>query len=364
VTAATARAAAHAVGGRAVSLDEAAAEAARLLAASRAAVIGGMRIDAAGAEAAVDLAETIGAALDHADAAALLRDLDAMRETGWIVTAPPEVRARADAVLLVGPVSGEGLGLDGPPTLLPEVARVVWRLYPGHSVHAHPGEHRISGAAEEAGGLLGVLRALVARRPVAAHMPHHAQLATCAEALRGARYAVVVWSAETLDALAVEAACGLVEDLNASTRAAGLPWPAGGNAMGVARTVSWRCGFPMRVGFGAAAPSHDPWRFDAARLIAAGEADVAMWIDAIAGEAPRWPRSVPLVALVPPDTRFRVPPAVRIAVGRAGVDHDAVLFDPAIGEFAARPGSAPSDLPSVSAVLERITVAIRAEARC
>ena len=40
---------------------------------------------------------------------------------------------------------------------------------------------------------------------------------------------------------------------------------------------------------------------------------------------------VKLIALTSPGTRFAAAPAVAITVGRPGVDHDAVLFDPASG---------------------------------
>ncbi len=76
--------------------------------------------------------------------------------------------------------------------------------------------------------------------------------------------------------------CGLIDDLNATTRFAGLPLAAGGNAEGVhAGAGVADSGFPVRVGFrDGRGRGHDPWRYDAARIGDSGEADLALWIDA------------------------------------------------------------------------------------
>src|SRR5262245_37936999 len=90
------------IDGRPADLEAAAAEAARLLAASRVPVIAGLGADVAGARAAIALARRLGGAIDHMHSDALLRDLDVMREAGMLVTTPNEARVRGDLVLLVG----------------------------------------------------------------------------------------------------------------------------------------------------------------------------------------------------------------------------------------------------------------------
>ena len=62
-------------------------------------------------------------------------------------------------------------------------------------------------------------------------------------------------------------------------------------------------GFPLRTGFGRGVPEHDPWRFEASRLIDSGEADCAVWISAYGTRPPAWKRDLPLVAL----TAIRTP---------------------------------------------------------
>ena len=90
------------IDGAPASLDGAAAAAARLLARSHQPLIAGLGADIDGARAAIALAERVGGVIEHMHSAALLRDLDCLRETGIMLTTPGEARVRADVVLLVG----------------------------------------------------------------------------------------------------------------------------------------------------------------------------------------------------------------------------------------------------------------------
>jgi formylmethanofuran dehydrogenase subunit B len=343
-----------------VATDAAITRAAEILGRSRNAVIAGMATDLAGASAAVALAQRIGGVLDHMEAAAALRDLDVMRTAGWMVTTPLQARARADVVLLVGagladvwPDFADRLALAAAPTLVPEWPRQVIRLCPG--VGPKPPGHTIDGPASALPAMLGLLRAFVAGRPVAAD---DAKLRACAATLASAQFGVVVWSASTLDEMSIEMACGLIDDLNARTRFAGLPLAPGGNAAGVVQAAAWATGFPPRTGFARATPEHDPWRFDATRMVETGEADAVLWISALAAEPPAWKRRLPTVALVVAGTRFATPPEVSITVGRPGIDHDAVLYDPDLGALSWHRATAPADAPAVADVLAGITAAL------
>ena len=194
-----------------------------------------------------------------------------------MVTSPIEARARADVVLLVGPDLAAawpdyaaGLGLAGPPPLAPDACRRVFRLCPGEEPAPAGVGETIAGSAEQLPVMLGLLRASVARRPVAKAVPGVTALG---EALRAARYGVAVWSAAAIEPLAIEMLCGLVSDLNATTRFAGLPLPGADNVAGVVQAAAWCCGFPPRTGFARGVAEHDPWRFDATRMVELGEAD-------------------------------------------------------------------------------------------
>jgi len=356
--------------GHAVPLDDAIAEAARLITASRCTVFAGLATDVAGGAAAMQVARQVGGVIDHMHADAALRDLDVMRRAGWVVTTPAQARARADVAVLAGPGLDtawprlwDELQLDRPPSLFPEIARRVVRICPGRvaaaSADAGASVLTIGDDAAELQPALGVLRALLAGRPVRSDAALLEPLRECKSLLSSARFGVAVWSARHLDALSIEMLCGLVDDLNAKTRFAGLPVAPGGNAMGVAQVGGWITGFPLRIAFAKDHPEHDPWRFDTARMVDSGEADMAVWISAFAPQPPPWRRVVPMVALVASGTKFRSPPEVEIGVGRPGVDHASITFDPALGALACRqPIQERPSLPSVAEILHRIGGAV------
>ena len=141
--------------------------------------------------------------------------------------------------------------------------------------------------------LLALLRAHLAGR--LAKVPK--AVADLAKSLQTARFGVAVWSAASLDELTIEMLFGLVDDLNAGTRFTGLPLASNDNAVGVLQTCGWTTGLPLRTGFGRRYPEHDPWRFDATRLIQSGEADCALWISTYGAAEPTWRASVPTITL-------------------------------------------------------------------
>jgi formylmethanofuran dehydrogenase subunit B len=206
---------------------------------------------------------------------------------------------------------------------------------------------------------LAALRARVKNRPIANRRGARsglplAVLDALAATLKGARFGVAVWTAESLGALEIEMLHGLVRDLNDTTRFSTLPLPAPDNGVGVLAACGWMTGFPMRTGFGAGVPIHDPWRFDAERLVASGETDCVLWISALGAVPPTWQRAVNLIALCERTTQFAEEPNVRITVGRPGVDHDAIMHSSDVGTLVAATASARTVAPSVAEALERI----------
>src|SRR5215468_3238910 len=207
------------IDGMPAALSAATAAAARLLDASRQPLIAGLGTDIAGARAAIALAQRIGAAIDHMNGDALLRDLDVMREAGVMLTTPSEARTRADTLFLVGPGLIEAWselpqhlsGVRGGECDAGADRRVFW-LCPGHQPARVDSIRIIGREARDLPVLLAGLRARVNARP-AGLSPVLDELA---DALKGARFGVAVWSAAELDALTIEMLCGLVNDLNAA----------------------------------------------------------------------------------------------------------------------------------------------------
>jgi formylmethanofuran dehydrogenase subunit B len=364
------------VHGAPVGLAEATKAAAALLAGGRSAVLAGLGTDIAGARASVALAQALGASIDHMDAGALFANLEVMRRAGWIVTTPLQVRARADTVLLVGagltpawPELTGRLGLEAAPTLTGGT-RLVFRLCAGTRDDLPclaTGKSWVTGPSPamtqvgETGAILptlAALRAIVAGRAISLDQAAAEPLRQLAAALARARFGVAIWSSAELETLAIEMLCGLIDDLNKKTRFAGLPLAAPNGAEGITQVMAWATGFPVRTGFAGSEPLHDPWRFDAQRMIASGESDAAIWISALSATPPPWGNAVPTIAVVPSGTIFPVPPAVVFEVGCPGRDHDAMLFDQALGGIAFAAGSAPRAIARVADIVTAITAAL------
>jgi formylmethanofuran dehydrogenase subunit B len=319
------------IDGAPVAFDAAVAEAERMIRASKLPVFAHLGADVEGAREAVLLAELAGGVLDHAGSAALLGDLDPIRETGGMQTTPLEAAVQADVALLVGAIAA--------PDWLARPARPYDADIPRRSLRVDPGASLRSRVAS--------LRARVKRRPVAIGWNG---LEEMAQALRGAKFGVALWDAAELEPLAIEAIHGLVRDLNETTRFSTLSAPAMDNGLGVQAVCGWMTGFPLRTGFGRGRPEHDPWRLDSRRLIASGEADCVIWLSSLVGGAPSLQTvDIALCAAEAP-TQARV----RFSVARPGLDCDAILHDVGAGALVARRASAASKAPTAAATLAAI----------
>jgi formylmethanofuran dehydrogenase subunit B len=361
---------AHAwIDGTPAELSTAIAAAARLLDESRQPLIAGLGTDIAGARAAISLARRIGAAVDHMNADALLRDLDVMRQAGVMLTTPNEARVRADTLLLVGPGLVEAwselprhlLGATGVPDDRGGVNRRIFWLCPGRNSGMADKIAVIGHNSGELPMLLAALRAHVNDRPAGKACVSARVLDELAGALKAARFGVAVWSAAELDTLAIEMLCGIVNDLNAATRFSGLPLASGDNAVGVLQVCGWMTGFPMRTGFGRSYPDHDPWRYRAARLVDNGEADCVLWISVYRAAVPQWHGDPPTIALAPADAKFPRSPRVHIAVGAPGRDHDGVEYCAMIGTLAAIAATHRSETLSVADAITSIAAQLSVE---
>jgi formylmethanofuran dehydrogenase subunit B len=363
------------INGQAAPLGAAVAEAARLINRSRLTVVTGLGVDVAGARAAIGLCDRIGGVVDHMHSIALLRDLDVMREFGLMLTTPSEARIRGDVVLLVGGGLSEAGLLDlwpdlctrtpAPPARVGAARQIIW-LGPDEV-----GLRALTGAGDEGAKLrtmftgdaflpqlVAALRARVNGRPVALCASRLTEIDAIAAALRSSTYGVAVWSAAHLDALSIEMLCGLVKELNAKTRFTSLPLAPADNAAGVQQVCAWMTGLPVRTSFARGFPEHDPWMFDADRLVESGEADCVIWISAYRDETPRWRKPIALIALTDAAAEFLQIPAVQIEIGRPGVDHDSVDYRAPMATLASRSATSPSHKPSAADVIGMLAAAL------
>ena len=353
------------IDGRPVALRAAVLEAAELLKASRLPIVAGLGTDVDGARAAIALAAQIGGVIDHMQSQPLLRDLDVAREAGMMTISPHEATVRADVLLMVGPGLEAGPELHHrlverrpAPELGDQLRRRIFRLCPGtKSQQSQEKEIVVGRAPKDLPAVLAALRAKVAGRPCSKRRDAAAIDRLAAE-LRAARFGVAMWSAAELDALTIEMLCGLVNDLNQTTRFSGLPLTPGDHAAGVLDVCGWMTGFPMRTGFCRGFPEHDPWRFETNRLVESGEADCALWISAYRAVAPEWGADLPTIALTGADASFRHRPQVHIVVGRPGLDHDAVERFAPSGTLAWTSAKHKSEVISVARAIAEIASAL------
>ena len=363
--------AAASINGEPASLEDAAAAAAQLVARSGQPLIAGLGVDIEGARAAIALAEQVGGVIEHMHSAALMRDLDCLRETGVMLTTPGEARVRADVLLLVGDALVETwpalierlLRLPARPEGVDVARQIIWLAPKADAkIPSFSGEMTVVGAGLGANRAanLAALRARTKGRPVTrAEIPLPTLDALAAD-LKSARFGVAVWNSARLGALELEMLNGLVRDLNETTRFSTLPLAAPDNGAGVLAACGWMTGFPMRTGFGTGAPEHNPWRFDAERLVASGETDCVLWVSAFGAAPPVWRGGAISVALCDRETRLAETPKVRIEVARPGVDHDAVLHSPDTGTLGAVSATAPrTGAPTVAEALARIAARLQ-----
>ena len=362
--------AAASIDGAPASLEDAAAAAARLLARSGQPLIAGLGADIDGARAAIALAERVGGVVEHMHSAALMRDLDCLRETGVMLTTPGEARVRADVVLLVGdallqtwPALNERL-LRPParPDGVDVTRRIVWLAPEADAIiPGFDGDIEViaAGLGATLAANLAALRARVKGRPVARGQIPLPTLDALAAVLKGARFGVAVWTAARLGALELEMLNGLVRDLNETTRFSTLPLAAPDNGAGVLAACGWMTGFPMRTGFGAGAPAARSLalRRRATRRVRGNRLRV---VDlrlrrAPAGLARRAELHRAYASGRPNSPRSRT---CAFVVGRPGVDHDAVMHSSDAGTLVAVTASARSGAPSVAQALERIAACL------
>ncbi|MBP2296291.1 formylmethanofuran dehydrogenase [Azospirillum rugosum] len=365
------------VAGAPVSLEDAVRAAAMALGAAGAPLVAGLGADVDGVRAALALAQRLGAVVDHALSDGLYRNLAVLQRTGWIATTLAELRNRCDLLVVAGPdpaafhprlyerwvaptpafqnpPSREVVFLCGEPldSTRAALANLPVTVLPGDPA-------RVGDAAAALTAALPDPSRAVGAAGIAAE-----DIATLAERLRKARYAVVAWAASAFHGphadLTVERLVRLVHDVNRQTRCAGLPLAGHDNVVGANQVCTWQFGVPLRASLGGGAPLHDPYRFAWDRY--SDTADAVLWISSFRPEIPTFPTGKPVVALAPPGTAFADEPAVFIPVGTPGIDHAGHVFrSDTVVALRAR-GLIDRGLPDVAAVLTAIAAALPQEA--
>ena len=317
--------------GQPVALDEALSRAADLLAAAHVPLFGGLVTDVNGARAVMELADHRGALSDHMGGDALFRNLLVLQDGGWMTATLTEVRNRADLIVVVGN------------QCLQRFPRLVERVFlPPEALFSPPGQRTmvllgpwdppsvptdiaaanpilIPVAHADLAGVCGLLRGLVAGRPVRADAIPGVSgqpLEDLARRLCAARYAVVTWSAAEFDfphaELTIQGFVELVRDLNRTTRAAALPLAGTLGDVTVNQVCTWQTGYPLRSGRQQDRLRYEPALYRYQDLLARDQCDLLLWVQALPAATPG---TVPATAR--PSNRTRLSGAhLRAGAGR------------------------------------------------
>ena len=365
------RGAQPALNGAPCSLDEAISAAAAWLRASRQPLFAGLGTDVAGARALYPLACATGAVCDGGEA--LMQGLRALQDRGQFTTTLAEVRTRADVIVFIGglpadvaPLIGARCGIGERQVAMRHIVVVgpaaadtatlaSWAGQGGVSVESLP----LSGDLFDT---VSLLAALVDERLPGSASP---ALATLAQRLRQARYAVLVGAPPRLPAqggLIVEGVHNIVGALNKTTRAAAL-WLGGGNGLAtVNQAFTWLSGLPLRSRAGPRGLEHEPLCFDGARLLADGAVDALLWIASFDATSLPPPNALPTIVLGHPamSGACRRPglPTLFIPVATPGIGAAGHVFRTDGTVLMALHAVVDQGLPTVAEALLRLTRAL------
>ena len=357
---AAAPSAAPQIDGSVCDLDAAVAAAARILAASRQPLFGGLGTDVAGARALYPLASRTGAICDAASGPVLWHGLRALQDRGGFTTTLAEVRTRADLIVCLGALPIErfpeflrrcGVGEGSAAQVV-----VVQSAAESDPASAPAGIEilRFEGDLFDAAAMLA---AQVAGRAVGAPDGPFAALAA---RLHAARYAVLVYETPRLPAhgaLFVEAVNRVVATLNVRSRAAALPLGGIDGASTVNAVFTWLSGLPLRTRAAPGGLEHEPLRFDAQHLLDDHAVDALLWIASYGTEPAPPAVDLPRIVLGHPSfaAAAQGPATVFIPLSTPGIGSAGHLFR--TDGVVLMPLSSIRDdgLPGVAEVLGRIT---------
>jgi len=330
------------VNGQEVSLEVAVAAAAALLKDTRLPVIGGCATDVNGMRGLLALADRAGAVVDNMNFTGARNNFLALQDSGWMNTTLAEVKNRCDLLLVVGtdleafaPRFFERYLWNKEAMFLEDTsARDIIYLgkAPSGSASTSPTGKQaqiLPCATEDLPEVIAVLRALVKAQPITATAVCGiavADLHALADQFKAASYSVVTWAAGALAyaqaELTVQQLSEMIKDLNnQNTRCSGLPLAGKEGDQTANQVCGWTTGYPARTRFSAGFPEYDPLLYDTNLLLANGEADALVWVQAFNSKSVPPETTLPTIVVARSGMVFSKEPEVFIPVGTPGIDH-------------------------------------------
>lgn len=363
------------VDGRETSLEAAIARAAELLRDKNLPVIGGCATDVNGMRGLLALADRLGAVVDNMNFVGGRNNFLALQDSGWMNTTLAEVKNRCDLLLVVG------TDLE---TFAPRFferylwAEAMFLADPSQRQVIYLGKAPSGAASTSPDGrkaqvyecaqadlpeVMAVLRALVKNQPIRTETVAGlavADLQALADQLKAAQYGVVTWAAGALAysqaELTVQMLSEMIKDINnQNIRCSGLPLGGKEGDQTANQVCGWTAGFPARTRFSRGYPEYDPFLNDSCLLLANGEADALVWVQAFNANATPPTTHLPTIVVGRSGMVFEKEPEVFIPVGTPGIDHagHAYRMDNVVAIRLKKLRD--SDLPSTADVLNAIT---------
>ena len=330
------------VAGQEVSLEVAIAKAAELLKDTKLPLIGGCATDVNGMRGLLALADRSGAVVDNMNFTGARNNFLALQDSGWMNTTLAEVKNRCDLLLVVG-TDLEGFAprfferyLWNKESMFIEDTSEREVIYLGRVPSGDASTNPMGKKAqvfpcaiEDLAEVVAVLRALVKKQPIRATSVAGiavADLQLIADKLKAATYGVVTWAAGALAytqaELTVQTLSEMVKDLNnQNTRCSGLPLAGKEGDQTANQVCGWTTGYPARTRFSSGYPEYDPFLNETKSLLANGEVDALVWVQAFNVTAVPPVTDLPTIVVGRSGMTFTKEPDVFIPVGTPGIDH-------------------------------------------
>jgi len=335
------------VDGKEVSLELAITKAAELLRDTKLPVIGGCATDVNGMRGLLALADRCGAVVDNMNFTGARNNFLALQDSGWMNTTLAEVKNRCDFLLVVGtdleafaPRFFERYMWNKEAMFVEDTyQRTVIYLgtAPSGKASTSPNDKKaqvMECATDDLPEVLAVLRALVKGQQIRATSVCGlavADLQVLADQLKAAKYGVVTWAAGALAfahaELTVQKLSEMIKDINdLNTRCSGLPLAGKEGDQTANQVCGWTTGYPARTRFSRGYPEYDPFLNETSVLLASGEADALVWVQAFNVNAVPPKTTLPTIVVGRSGMTFSEEPDVFIPVGTPGIDHAGHAF--------------------------------------
>jgi formylmethanofuran dehydrogenase subunit B len=295
---------------------------------------------------AVEIAEYIGSVLDNTSSVCHGPTILALQQVGESKTTLGEVKNRADLVVFWGSnpseshprhivrysVTPKGRYVDG------KKERKIVVVDVRETRTARMADKFIKINHNKDFELLQTLRALVRGENITAlevsGVPMN-DIIELAEEMKNARFGVVFFGLGLTQSdgrhMNIDAAIGLVSELNRKTKFVLTPMRGHYNVAGANTVTTWQTGYPYAVDFSLGYPRYNPGEFTAIDMLATEEADAALIIASDPGstfpsDAASYLAQIPVITLDQKTTPTTMLSEVVIPVATAGIEAEGTAY--------------------------------------